>query len=197
LAYRVEVLEEVFERRDLADVECFWIAQAKGLGWRITNNTRGGEGVVGCVWSPEQRKKLSEQRKGRKGKSPSEETRRKIAAALLGKKIPREVIEKILLARKGYRHSNAARMHQSAARGGRLIYTSTGQAFISQRDAARVLGVGVGSVSRAINERVPIKGVWFGYEPINIRARIRERIFQKIAIGAEEENIDWSVQEEA
>lgn len=40
----VQVLERFPSAEDLNDAERFWIAQGKGLGWRLTNHTDGGDG---------------------------------------------------------------------------------------------------------------------------------------------------------
>lgn len=42
--YRTVVLEEASKVEDLDPMECFWIAQGRGLGWPLTNLTKGGKG---------------------------------------------------------------------------------------------------------------------------------------------------------
>lgn len=54
----IQILEEFSSETDLNDAECFWIAQGRGLGWRLTNATKGGEGATGCVISEETRARM-------------------------------------------------------------------------------------------------------------------------------------------
>lgn len=53
------VLEEFAFAADTVVAECFWIAQARGLGWSLTNQTDGGEGASGAIRSPETRARIS------------------------------------------------------------------------------------------------------------------------------------------
>lgn len=57
---KIQILEVFDSDEDLSDAECFWIAQGRGLGWRLTNLTKGGDGATGCVFSEERRRKVSE-----------------------------------------------------------------------------------------------------------------------------------------
>ena len=41
------MLEETSRVEDLDSMEQFWIAQARGLGWPLTNVTKGGKGWLG------------------------------------------------------------------------------------------------------------------------------------------------------
>lgn len=50
----------------LCDAECFWIAQARGLGWSLTNLTKGGDGTPGRVPSREQVEATAIKNRGRK-----------------------------------------------------------------------------------------------------------------------------------
>jgi hypothetical protein len=47
----IDVLEEFRSAEDLNDAECFWISQAHGLGWPLTNLTAGGGGQRGFKMS--------------------------------------------------------------------------------------------------------------------------------------------------
>lgn len=60
LVARIRILEEFDSGVDLSDAECFWIAQGWGLGWPLTNLTKGGDGAPGCVFSAERRRRVSE-----------------------------------------------------------------------------------------------------------------------------------------
>lgn len=63
----------------------------------LTNQTDGGEGLLNC--SEETRRSKSEKMSGDKcymyGKSPSQEVRNKISKSLMGRKQPKETIDKI------------------------------------------------------------------------------------------------------
>ncbi|WP_371745812.1 NUMOD3 domain-containing DNA-binding protein [Myxococcus sp. CA033] len=115
LDYGIRVLEEVAERDLLCSVECFWIAQARGLGWRLTNLTDGGDGMSGHSWTPASRAKLSRSMKGRKltqehvaklrfantGRRHSDATREKLREASKGRTLSAETRAKMSLARTG------------------------------------------------------------------------------------------------
>lgn len=60
---KIQILEEFSTGDDLNYAECFWIAQGRGLEWKLTNATKGGDGQS-------------------KGYAPSEETRAKMREAL-------------------------------------------------------------------------------------------------------------------
>jgi hypothetical protein len=59
-APKIVVLEELSDASDLNPAEMFWIAQGFGLGWRLTNLTRGG---AGGALTKDGRERLSEQRR--------------------------------------------------------------------------------------------------------------------------------------
>jgi len=93
------------------------IAYFKSTGTRLTNQTDGGEGTLGCHPSPETRKKQSEVHKGNKaynyGKHPTEATRKKQSEAtkgdknpMYGKHRPEAVRKKLSDANKGSKHWN-------------------------------------------------------------------------------------------
>ncbi len=78
----------------LHEREIIWIAEGRRQGWRLTNGTNGGDGVVGLVVSEENRRKTSELMKGNKygvgGTGPlghkwTDEARAKQSAAKKGK----------------------------------------------------------------------------------------------------------------
>lgn len=47
VSFRIVLLEEAASVEDLDPLECFWIAQGRGLGWPLTNVTKGGKGFLG------------------------------------------------------------------------------------------------------------------------------------------------------
>ena len=93
------VLESFQTQESLADAECFWIAQGRGLGWPLTNITRGGDGAPGHVVSPEARAAMRELTKrlwadpeyrarttaAHVGKTQSAESRKKRSDAMLAR----------------------------------------------------------------------------------------------------------------
>lgn len=46
------------------ELEKYWIADYRSKGHRLTNATAGGDGMVGRVWTPEQRQALSDRQRG-------------------------------------------------------------------------------------------------------------------------------------
>jgi len=84
---RVVVLE-VCAADDLADVECYWIAQGRGLGWRLTNATKGGDGLGGFKHSAATKKKIgAANASALRGRRATAEARANQSAALRG--VPR------------------------------------------------------------------------------------------------------------
>jgi len=111
---QIRVLEEV-AREDLDTAERFWISQARGLGWPLTNLTKGGFGTYGWhhtadakerirrgnlkkIITDDTRAKLRALNLGKKHGPHSAETRAKISAANTGKKLGAKTIERIRLA---------------------------------------------------------------------------------------------------
>ena len=85
-----EILEDGIPREKLNEREMYWIEQMQSYGENGYNMTMGGDGVLGRVWTDEQRKKDSESHKGKRiGHPVSEETRRKIGEKNKGKSHPR------------------------------------------------------------------------------------------------------------
>lgn len=65
----MEILEEISDSRDWRDVERRWISLGLMLGWKLTNNTSGGDGVSGLP--PETRERMRQTWIGRKHKPES------------------------------------------------------------------------------------------------------------------------------
>lgn len=95
-------VEEGVSDEAAKELECLIIAEAKDIGIRLTNLTKGGDGVVGLKrtpemiaksrhdWTDEQKRKISESLKGERnpnyGKPCSEERRQAIIAGTTGVK---------------------------------------------------------------------------------------------------------------
>lgn len=60
----IMVIERFPSSVGLAEAECYWIAQARALGWRLTNLTSGGDGVP-MVRTAEHNAKIGKALKGR------------------------------------------------------------------------------------------------------------------------------------
>lgn len=88
----IEMLEEV--DGVAKDREVYWIDQGKKNGWKLTNATVGGSGVIGYVFTDEARKKIS---KSSKAKWKDDNFRDKVISARLaaGYKHPAGTIEKM------------------------------------------------------------------------------------------------------
>jgi len=87
----IHLIEEVEGWEYACKVEQYWIKEFKEQGYKLTNNTDGGEGAIGYKHSKEQCKILSDRAKSRKF---SEETRKKLREArakqIRGKATPKE-----------------------------------------------------------------------------------------------------------
>ena len=96
--------------------EKYWIAQFKVWGFRLTNLTTGGEGVVGRIVTEETRKKISIAKKGVKF---SEEARKNMSRGsginrpFYGKRHSFEARKKISEKNKGHQVSDVQREKQS------------------------------------------------------------------------------------
>lgn len=99
LAPVIHVLETVEKRGDLPDVECFWIAQGYSLGWPLTNLTKGGDGTFGRKDGPETLARKSAWVR-------TAETKAKLSASSLGKKMSAEARDKMRLAKLGKKQTS-------------------------------------------------------------------------------------------
>lgn len=123
------ILEQLDKKEQLNESEIFYIAYFKSLGCRLTNTTLGGQNsnpppkrvgwnhteeskqimrqkALGKIISQEQRDKISKKLTGRKNKSHSEETKRKIALTRIGRKTSDETKQKQSIARKMFLSCN-------------------------------------------------------------------------------------------
>lgn len=126
LNYGIVILETASDVAELKTMECFWIAQGRGLDWPLTNLTNGGEGASGAKRSAETKEKLAA---SKRGKPRSEETKAKVAEGVRQwwldhpdyKRPPRTVEHrsKISAANKGKTLSLETRAKMSAVRIGK------------------------------------------------------------------------------
>ncbi len=141
----VLILEVCASHEALDAAERKWIAEGRSRGWKLTNMTDGGEGLVGYRHTAASRSKISETHKGKKrplswrknlsasqrGKVIPEASRLKMSAAKKGKTLPAEWAMNIARAMLGRRHSDATRVKQSEARR-RYARTPAGRAQIAR-----------------------------------------------------------------
>lgn len=93
------ILERIQGDWPWQEAERFWINRGRALGWPLTNNTEGGDGVNGL---------------------PAE-TRARMAAVWRGRKHKPESIDKMRLANKGKRHSDEHKEHMRRLMTGRTV----------------------------------------------------------------------------
>lgn len=108
-----EILLETTNKEFIEQQERYYITEVYhsnniNFGYNIANG-----GNYKDSFSEETRKKMSEKKKGKpswnKGKTFSEEAREHMRKAHLGKKIPKEVVEKARLKRIGFKHSEESK----------------------------------------------------------------------------------------
>ncbi len=109
----IRVLEEFETEADLNDAERFWIAQGLGLGWSLTNHTKGGDG--GNVGPAGIAKIVAATRQ----RVVTQETRARMSAAHTGRKFTPEWGAKISAARMGHTVSPETRAKIAASLRGR------------------------------------------------------------------------------
>ena len=109
------------------------IAHYRGLGFRLTNNTDGGEGATGY--------------------HHTEEHKRYMRSLFLGRERP-GVGEKVRLKALGRVPSRAARVRSSTTHGGRsFVDADTGRMYDTLGEAARELGLSAGNISSVLRGR--------------------------------------------
>ncbi|MYC40212.1 MAG: hypothetical protein F4X55_04270 [Candidatus Dadabacteria bacterium] len=122
-AFTYEILENNIFPELLPDLEIAYIKKYQTITPLGYNLTHGGEGTLGYRFSAEQRRRLSETRKGEKnsffGKKHSPETRLKIGEAGKGRKHTTETRLKIGEAGKGRKHTTETRRRISEAQKGK------------------------------------------------------------------------------
>lgn len=130
-AFTYEILENNIFPELLPDLEIAYIKKYQTITPLGYNLTHGGEGTLGYRFSAEQRRRLSETRKGEKnsffGKKHSPETRLKIGEAGKGRKHTTETRRRISEAQKGKSSPNKGKT-RSAKTCGKISKTK-GKAF--------------------------------------------------------------------
>lgn len=93
------ILQELDDSEPWQEWEKAWIRHGREVGWPLTNNTDGGDGVDGLP----------------------EETRKRMSKVWIGRKHKPETIEKLKIARSKRITSDATRKKHSASMKGRVI----------------------------------------------------------------------------
>jgi hypothetical protein len=83
---KVEILADWKTEQEAFDHEILLIDCFKELGYKLCNQTNGGEGTSGLKLSEEHKTKISLAQKGKPGKKPSVETLAKLRTSHLGQK---------------------------------------------------------------------------------------------------------------
>lgn len=107
MSVEVRIVASSLTEEDAFRIEMERIAMWNSLGMDLTNQTLGGEGVAGLVFSEEHRRKLGDASRGKKRPPMSEEQKRKHSEFMkgnkfgLGKKHSPETKKKIAVSRIG------------------------------------------------------------------------------------------------
>lgn len=94
----------VIDDRDALEHERRVIAAYKKIGIRLTNNTEGGEGTLGCTKSPETRAKISAAKRAQR-KHLTPEHKAMISAVHRGKVVSAEIRARMADGRRGMKFS--------------------------------------------------------------------------------------------
>lgn len=174
LSFKITVLEEVSTGEHLGEIERFWIAQGRGLGWRLTNLTKGGDGTLGYRHTEATKARLRAQSDGRVA---SAETRAKISAASAGRRISADARERIAASKRGKPRSEGTRLKLREANLGKTYpeayrlkmaiacgsepfeHVASGRRFVSRSEAARVFGVTPQAISQAIRRGLSFRSL--------------------------------------
>lgn len=155
----------------LHEAEIETIAKYKALGYRLVNQTAGGEGTMGCVPTPEARKNISAAIKGKlkskehlanigaaqRGKSRgplSEATKAKLSIAGTGRMHSAESIKKMSAVQTGRTFSDTAIAKMSATRKGRLLPESHKENIAAALTRAYASGKRRSAQSKLTDEQV-------------------------------------------
>lgn len=152
----IVVLDSCSNKQDLAELEVWNISYWKGLGCRLTNATKGGEGAAGRIVSKATRNKI---RKANLGKKASKETIKKLRESHLGQ----------VGSMKGKTHSEATKLkisQKQASKRKPIICLETGEIFSCSRDVVDKMNVQRGPLLKHLKKRKyynTVKGHTFEY----------------------------------
>lgn len=110
---------EVCNENELNGKEIYYISKYRSKSYNLNN---GGYGNRGYKHTEETKKKLKETRKLQKepmlGKKHTKETKEKLSKINKGKKLPQEIIKKMIESHKGYKHSEETKTKMSETKKG-------------------------------------------------------------------------------
>lgn len=113
--YSVRIIADNIDEELAFLIEIERIDQLKRIGLKLTNKTDGGEGQSGRSPTEETRRKLSASLKGIKRPPFSKETRMKMSAAKMGVPRSEETKQKISTTLCGSKHSEERKLKMAAA----------------------------------------------------------------------------------
>lgn len=152
----IELIEEFDDQIKCDEAEQFYIDYFRSLGFKLTNLTGGGKGVIRDVVVTDKMRETT--RRTHLGVKRSDKTRAKISAARLGTKMPprsQETRDKISTIHKGKTVAADSRVLMSKARGGKpVIHIESGLTFDTASEAARHFGVWPQGVSQCASGRI-------------------------------------------
>ena len=135
---QVEIVEELAGPEGLAEVERFWIEQFLAWGFRLTNLTAGGDGASGRIMTSATKEKIAATKRGKKRPEIS------LLNKARGHRPP---------SNKGRVLSEAVRVVNSRAHGGRPFVDQYGTVYATTHQAARILGLRQGNVVSVLKGR--------------------------------------------
>ena len=145
VGYKVDLMFTNISEKEAFDKEKYFIKLygQKGTGI-LVNMTNGGEGISGHKHSEEVRKKISESHKGKKcymfGKSPSNETKKRMSLSHMGRKVSRETRIKIGKANSNKIPTQAVRVKMSQSHNKKVV-NCRNEIFESGLIAAKAFGI--------------------------------------------------------
>lgn len=162
---QIEIVEEHVSNETLNEAERFYIVYFRFLGFRLTNQTEGGEGAPGVVRTEEEKANISSKLKTYWKTEEGQATRTRITAAVTGKKRAKEATEKTAAGNRGQQRTEAQRLTIALAHGARPFTDQYGNRYLSQAQAARALGFDASYIGMVLRGRQQsAKGYTFTYE---------------------------------
>jgi group I intron endonuclease len=164
----IHLIESHETEQELNDGEAFWIANLRSVGAKILNHTDGGEGQKGNTHSPETRAKLSALKMGKKMPEFTQEHKDRIGAANKGKKRTDE--QNLNNSKSGMGRKpgieTILKMRASSNRSKPVIRTSPDgvvTAYPSMSEAGRSIGIERVTVKDCISKSKSFNGYRFQY----------------------------------
>lgn len=148
--YYIDILEECNEK-NWKERECYWIAHIKENNYPLCNMTNGGEGNNNQVFSEETRKKMSKAQIGRKH---TEESKKKMSENTKGRKLSEETKEKLRQVNLGKKLPKEVRLKRAKPIIMKDLNNNFIKEFDSLTDASLFLNCRKSSLSNAMNKKI-------------------------------------------